>query len=416
MHRPVKHEFVYSRDQKNFPIVVSGSLCAGERDRIESIPRSYNIIEIDENGKVRVHVRVKDNLAEPWRDCATFGKAQERKSYYEFGLRRHLKNSGVGKFNEPDERQVGPSSTPFKNDDARLQSYYETNDQYIWLEVSSRSDTDKAQVIVGTRGSGKTSLLATLTPYGRLHHAKYLESAPLRRIAFIFPLRVHQLSGLKGRGWIPVEERNDLFRAILGIGLAKAFIECFEDIIKYYRKEEIPNETSCCKIICSNWFLDLEQHKTFRDITRRLNGMNASILGLYSEREAKTREQTLSSLSQLPIISSGLSFLVNTAEDLSDYSSLEKTHWIAAFDEAEFLSSRQQGILYNLLGQSSKKVGIKIATLPYAHSKAINHLSSPIVHGDDYEEVPISLSYARTAKEVRASADEQDEIDAKAHW
>jgi len=63
----------YKYHEFNLPVVASGSLCAGPRQRQESIPRLYNLICIDGNKEVRVYTRFRQTKDTPWRAYANWG-------------------------------------------------------------------------------------------------------------------------------------------------------------------------------------------------------------------------------------------------------------------------------------------------------------------------------------------------------
>ncbi|MCB9752409.1 MAG: metallophosphoesterase [Myxococcales bacterium] len=59
------------------PVVAAGSLCAGPRQRGESVPRAYNVIQL-RGDTARVYTRVKDERHTPWRADARHRDAQGR--------------------------------------------------------------------------------------------------------------------------------------------------------------------------------------------------------------------------------------------------------------------------------------------------------------------------------------------------
>jgi len=69
-HRPAANN-ACTLEGHALPVVAAGSLCAGPRQRGESVPRSYNIIEL-RGSEARVFVRVKDERHTPWRPCVRF--------------------------------------------------------------------------------------------------------------------------------------------------------------------------------------------------------------------------------------------------------------------------------------------------------------------------------------------------------
>lgn len=79
-HRPAANN-ACTLEGFELPVVAAGSLCAGPRQRGESVPRSYNIIEL--RGDVaRVYVRVKDERHTPWRPCVRFRAANGNFCHY----------------------------------------------------------------------------------------------------------------------------------------------------------------------------------------------------------------------------------------------------------------------------------------------------------------------------------------------
>jgi len=74
---------VYTYPGFRLPIVAAGSLCAGPRQRQESIPRLYNLIHIQGN-MARVHTRLRETKDVPWRPYARWGTLPQ--SYFDVSL------------------------------------------------------------------------------------------------------------------------------------------------------------------------------------------------------------------------------------------------------------------------------------------------------------------------------------------
>jgi 3',5'-cyclic AMP phosphodiesterase CpdA len=64
----------------HLPIVAAGSLCAGPRQREESIPRLYNLIQIQGN-MARVHTRSRETKDVPWMPYAHWGRPSPRRQW-----------------------------------------------------------------------------------------------------------------------------------------------------------------------------------------------------------------------------------------------------------------------------------------------------------------------------------------------
>ncbi len=95
-HRTNFGEYTYPGFR--LPVVSAGSLCAGARQRDESIPRLYNLIHIQAN-TVRVHTRNRETQNSPWRPYA-YWSAPPR-SYFDIQLSKSLLKHRQGKTRTP---------------------------------------------------------------------------------------------------------------------------------------------------------------------------------------------------------------------------------------------------------------------------------------------------------------------------
>ncbi|MCA9690136.1 MAG: metallophosphoesterase [Myxococcales bacterium] len=98
-HRPAANDAAAIQGL-SLPVVAAGSLCAGPRQRGESVPRSYNIIELRDE-TARVFVRVKDERHTPWRPDARYRAAD--------GAFRHFYDLTMPRVAP---QRAGPAPTP----------------------------------------------------------------------------------------------------------------------------------------------------------------------------------------------------------------------------------------------------------------------------------------------------------------
>ena len=85
-HRPAINDVVQISGF-DLKVLSAGSLCAGPRQRPESVARSYNIIQLNETA-ARVWIRIKKQKDLPWESCWEFGPPTERRPWFDivFGL------------------------------------------------------------------------------------------------------------------------------------------------------------------------------------------------------------------------------------------------------------------------------------------------------------------------------------------
>lgn len=83
IHKAIRSDIFGS--YAGLPVVSAGSLCAGSKERPESIPYQYNVIGIDtKQRRAWIHVRKRDDQFSIWKPDKRFGEQQ--KSWYRINL------------------------------------------------------------------------------------------------------------------------------------------------------------------------------------------------------------------------------------------------------------------------------------------------------------------------------------------
>ncbi len=186
-HRPAANN-ACTLEGFDLPVVAAGSLCAGPRQRGESVPRSYNIIEL--RGQVaRVYVRVKDERHTPWRPCVRFRDADGAfQHYYDVPLPRVPKQAGrrppapikpvahPPQFNQPPDGcdsgafpryRYDPDVSPFQV----VGTLAEDCPSYVFRacdhELAAALGKHALISVTGDFQTGKSSLLVRARGYGR---------------------------------------------------------------------------------------------------------------------------------------------------------------------------------------------------------------------------------------------------------
>lgn len=119
-HRPASHDTTLLEGLP-LPIIAAGSLCAGSRQRPESVPRSYNVLEFHRNG-VRVHWRCKLERGTPWLRWSRVRAGSRDLPFLDVPL-------GASSTSEPDAK---PLSTQFAEEISSIGSKHTLSNSRPW--------------------------------------------------------------------------------------------------------------------------------------------------------------------------------------------------------------------------------------------------------------------------------------------
>lgn len=398
-HRPASHN-VCTVDGLALPVISSGSLCAGPRERGDSVPRAYNVIECFEHF-ARIHVRTKEERSSPWTGVARFTDSNHRTvPWFEvaYATRPTSAVDGVsrqspGSTERPRRLTDAKAPTPFGESNAKTMPRSDVVSQYVWTDVASRLDTDSPQIVLGPRGSGKTALLLSLTLEGR--QAAGMRSTPnsvLRRIGLMCPMNIAETTAFNGKGWLKREERDGVFVGCLATMWAQEVVAALEKIgpIAESAKLTLPSQNELSGLLSVLWF-GSKAHQSLASLRTWIKSLRSSLIAALGIRSQARRLKALSDLAQHPLARGGPGLLADAAGELRQWDALSTTRWIILFDEVEYLSEWQQQGVYSYLSHSSDLVSAKIATLPYAHARALRRGGLSLVKGNDYTELPLTL-------------------------
>lgn len=253
---------------------------------------------------------------------------------------------------------------------------------------------DQHEILLGTRGSGKTYLLRMMT-YSllrRLDHDSAREIIKNRSfIAFYLPLHLEFLASLPGRK-LHDELRLGWFQFAFNCAAAKSLLtevaavvsDTFQDAT-----ERLLAEGKIIRLCTALWFGTEENDvTTISDLQFKLELKYATTPFWRDDTQEKPA---------LPLARNILTPVVSVLPRLSEALNLEPdaTKWVACIDEAEFLNSAFLRCINSCLRSEKRPVVVKLATLPFRHStrETLTPNVSIQPRGHDYAYVTVDLPW-----------------------
>jgi hypothetical protein len=254
---------------------------------------------------------------------------------------------------------------PFKDSQSRTFSDEKVIREFCPTSLYWSLFNDQHEVLIGTRGSGKTILLKMI----RYSLLKQLDDENAKKIALeknyigiYVPMNLEFLGAFTHQE-VPESQKLIFFQFAFNCSLAQAFLHELSAIIEDYddpiQRAIIIRELA--KKISHVWFPDADKERlvTLTDISDYINKM-------YYKKDVSigTLEDTPISFKGTlctPIQSVGSS-VANVLQLKSDL------RWLICIDEAEFLSESYLKCINTLFRSDSKGIIIKMATLPFRHT------------------------------------------------
>jgi len=277
---------------------------------------------------------------------------------------------------------------PFTASQARDFPSYKLNSHFVPTSKFWNRFNVGNEILIGTRGSGKTILLRMMTYTSILNIASGPFGADLKRklssdgvnyIGFYIPLRLRILEEI-GKTNNAKEERRR-FSFLFNCAAAGSILDEVNALIHNYFEDEVEallKERKIINKLKEAWLIaedePISSLKSLQEKIDRLfdrvrrdwdfqRGVNAFDIGLLEPI-----------ISILPIINNVLGFDKN------------KTAWIACFDEAEYLNENLQRVINTIMRSESRGLSLKIATLPFRYTEFQTEIDGEYVQpeGDDF--------------------------------
>ncbi len=244
---------------------------------------------------------------------------------------------------------------------------------FIPTEAFERLLSPQNQIIIGSRGSGKTALLKMISH----DHLSIFNNVNAKQIikdkVFIgihISTKTKFSGGLKNKSWQTPEQQEKHFNWLMNIASCMAFLETLRSCLSKYideKEDRISKEISIVKKIKEYWFSPDQDIYSIDDIIQELE----DIVVKKPRRDLEINITGASDISK----NLGLVFdldlfdpliaaikIVNKQFDFPEY-----TNWFICIDEIEILDSFHHRILNSYMRANNGNIFFKFTTLPYCH-------------------------------------------------
>ncbi|HAT7730352.1 TPA: hypothetical protein JAX37_002200 [Enterobacter cloacae] len=285
-------------------------------------------------------------------------------------------------------------STLFENSNARGLNTNQLANEFIWTESFEALFTSQNQVILGSRGSGKTALVKmlsheNLSKLGTFYpRAKAIIDAK-NFIATYVPLRVEWVNSLNNYEI----KKEEYFIWSLNLSLCARLLDTIRSCIDCYIEDEIEQlfaERDICLAISEIWFSE-EKHSL-----NNLNLIRSELEKVEFKKNLVFNKEAMGISLTVEETRIGEVFHTTLFKPFEFASRIikrklsipENNRWIVCIDEAEFLTKNHHQTL-NTFMRSASDLVFKITTMPYRHHTLDTNVAANINIGHDLEYIYI---------------------------
>lgn len=248
---------------------------------------------------------------------------------------------------------------------------------------------DQHEILVGTRGCGKTLLLKMMR-YSMLNKLPDLKAKKLisekKYIAFYVPLHLEYIKKLSNSNLSP-DAKIAWFRFAFNCALAQSIIiEITEMLNDLYDDDmdRIKTEYALTKLLDQCWTID------YSSPVFQLSKLREKVVKLFYNTDPISED-----LSNVPY-----TFNHSLGSSLSSISHIicEKLNisptWIICVDEAEFIEENYQKCINTAFRSDTDRIALKVATLPFYHTtKSTLDEKINVMDGHDFKYTIVDMKY-----------------------
>lgn len=299
----------------------------------------------------------------------------------------------------------------FALDNARDLLKKELVETFIVTDSFNRLLAPKNQIIIGSRGSGKTALLKMLS-----HDHLSIFDHPLAQkvinektyIGIHISTKTKFSGGLRNKEWQNEQENEKHFQWQMNVASCTALLDTLKSCLFRYIKDEderTNSEIEIIKKIREYWFPEAKKIYTIDEMGQMLE--DVVIFRQRENLELKIKGSTSSN-------TVGLSFDLDLFDPLFSAIKViskrmnfpEATSWFICIDEIEMLDEFHHRILNSYLRSKQNNIYFKFTTLPYCHYTLETNLSVPldVRHDVHYIYIDQDPSFFYKAKEYESNA------------
>lgn len=280
---------------------------------------------------------------------------------------------------------------PFSDSQARNFSDTKVINEFCPISTYWSLFNDQHEILLGTRGSGKTILLKMM----RYSMLKCIEDPQAKQLAdekkylaLYVPMYLEFVTHLTCSD-ASEQEQIQLFQFAFNCLLAQSLLtELSAMLNEEENKVERAKKNLSLAIDLNNmWFSDSN------DDISDLFSLAIRLKKLFYNFDAK-----IDNLNDVPPVfrrQIGASLLVVKEQIANRLGFTEEPTWIICIDEAEFLTEAMQKCINSVFRSDSKRIALKVATLPYYH-KTLETLEENISvsSGNDFNYCVVDMDYS----------------------
>lgn len=301
-------------------------------------------------------------------------------------------------FKQIDSAELSKVKTAFGVDNGKQMDTEDTVKYFVPLPEFFRLFVAKNQILLGSRGSGKTTWVRMLAHDHVVLAAKeggqradYAREALRKNLIGIYvPASAAFAGDLKNKPWQTEAEAERYFVWRLNLHICSALTHILSSCIDQYSQQSQNRATiqsEICTMLAAAWtdnartcsnvqelrlvLSELElKHQT--EIRRRRN--SSSAVAVYEDHFDS--ELLLPLRHSINIIRSKLAVPDGAV-------------WMICLDEVEYLSELHHRILNTQMRSSNSDIVFKIATMPFAHHTLATNFGDPVREGNDFEYINV---------------------------
>lgn len=282
----------------------------------------------------------------------------------------------------------------FEVDNAKQLSVEKTVSYFVPPEGFANLFSGKNHILLGSRGSGKTTWVRMLAHDHMVLAAEnpdktygYARDALARNVIGIYvPTNIGLVGSLKNKPWQDEHHSELFFQWRLNLHSCAALIPIIRSCIDYYIPDEVDRtiaEFKICKELSSQWSRRASEITTLDSLKFLVAKIEAERIDNLSMCRAQGKSvESLNDYFDSDLFQP-IKFGIQT---LSHFIKIpDDALWMLCIDEAEYLTEAHHRILNTHLRTAAGNLVFKIATMPFAHHTLATNAEDPVREGHDFD-------------------------------